>query len=44
MQAAALLEAAGGSWRAVSRDTEARLVLGQAMSDEAKIIGLTNVR
>ena len=43
MLAAAQSVDAGSRWRAVSRETEAGSVLGQAMSDEANIIGLKNI-
>ena len=43
MLAAAQLVEAGARWRAVSREKEDGSLLGQAMSDEANIIGLTNI-
>ena len=43
VRTAARLAVSGARWRDVSRETEAGSVLGQAMSDEAKISGLTNI-
>ena len=43
MQAAARMSEYGAKWRAVSMETEAGLVMGRDMYEEAKIVGLTNV-